>query len=148
MEKKFIRVRSVKDIIVFVLLAVVGCVLAILPLGKSVVFLGATLAIIGIVLAVTIKRVYKDVETGETYLMKQLSFHQNMCKSIASVIETAPEKIDLTDEGKSNAVKLDIYYSKSLGKAYLQLFEYVPYHYEPRSSMIEHELSRVASLVK
>lgn len=148
MEKKFIRVRSVKDIIVFVLLIAVGCVLAILPLGNSAIYLGTTIAIIGIVLAITIKRAYKDAETGEMYMMKQLSFHQNMCKPIAAVIETAPESIDLTDEGKSTAVKLDIYYSKSLGKAYLQLFEYVPYHYEPRSPMIAHEWSRVELLVK
>ena len=55
---------------------------------------------------------------------------------------------DLSEAEKGNAVKLDIYYSKAAGKAYLQLFEYIPYKYEPCSKMYEHQLSRIEKLIK
>ena len=49
---------------------------------------------------------------------------------------------------KGNAVRLDVYYSKASGKAYLQLFEYIPYKYEPCSKIYEHEIIKVGKLIK
>ena len=40
-----------------------------------------------------------------------------------------------------------MFYSKDTKKAYLQLFEYVPYKYEPCSRQYEHELENVRSLI-
>ena len=71
-----------------------------------------------------------------------------MNAAICSVLESKPESIDLSEEDKGNAVKLDVYYSKAIGKAYLQLFEYVPYKYEPCSQMYEHHISRIEKLIK
>ena len=71
-----------------------------------------------------------------------------MNAAICSVLESKPEAIDLSEEDKGNAVKLDVYYSKAIGKAYLQLFEYVPYKYEPCSQMYEHHISRIEKLIK
>jgi hypothetical protein len=67
---------------------------------------------------------------------------------ISAVIASKPESIDLTEEDKGNAIRLDVYYSKSSGKAYLQLFEYVPYKYEPCSKVHGHPLSKVEKLIK
>ena len=66
----------------------------------------------------------------------------------ASALASKPESIDLTEEDKGNAVRLDVYYSKASGKAYLQLFEYVPYKYEPCSKVHGHPLSKVEKLIK
>ena len=71
-----------------------------------------------------------------------------MNAAITSALESKPETIDLTEADKGNAVKLDIYYSKSAGKAYLQLFEYIPYKYEPCSKMYEYEINKVEKLIK
>jgi hypothetical protein len=91
---------------------------------------------------------YKDTASGERYLKKEHYFQQAMNSAISSVLESKPESIDLTETEKGNAVKLDIYYSKNAGKAYLQLFEYIPYKYEPCSKMYEHQLSRIEKLIK
>ena len=58
------------------------------------------------------------------------------------------ESVDLSEEDKGSAVRLDVYYGKTSGKAYLQLFEYVPYTYEPCSGMYEYHISTVDKLIR
>lgn len=148
MEKTFVRVRSAKDIIIFTSLIVLGSVLVALPTSVSVNITGFFLIFAGIALAFILRTAYKDTATGEKYQMKEHYFQQAMNAPISSALQSDPESIDLGEEDKGNAVKLDIYYSKSTGKAYLQLFEYVPYQYEPCSKMYEYEISKVGKLLK
>ena len=147
MEKTFIRVRSAKDIIIISLLIIAGTVLIVLPTGTAVNITGFFLIFAGLILALVLKTGCKDTETGDKYQKVEHYFQQAMNSSIASAIASKPESVDLAEEGKGNAVKLDVYYSKALGKAYLQLFEYVPYKYEPCSGVYEHELSKVDKLI-
>lgn len=147
MEKTFIRVRSVKDIIVVSSLIILGCVLILIPTGASVNITGFFLIFAGLILAFVLKSGYKDLETGTTYLKKEHYFQQAMNHAISSVIATRPESIDLTEAEKGNALRLDVYYSKASGKAYLQLFEYIPYKYEPCSGMYEHHMEAVGKLI-
>ena len=58
------------------------------------------------------------------------------------------ENIDLTKEGSAQSLRLYIYYNNQIKKAYLQLFEYIPYKYEPCSRMYEHHIDRVEKLIK
>ena len=67
---------------------------------------------------------------------------------ILSALESKPDSIDLTQVDKGRSIRLDVYYSKSTGKAYLQLFEYIPYRYEPCSKTYEHEVEKVYKLIK
>jgi hypothetical protein len=71
-----------------------------------------------------------------------------MNPAISAVLGSRPDSIDLSQGDKGNAVRLDVYYSKSSGKAYLQLFEYVPYKYEPCSKIYEHNIVNVSKLIK
>lgn len=149
MEKNFIRVRSVKDIVLFILFIIIGCVLVVIPVGASVSFGGGVMLIVlGVILAFILKTAYKDEETGEMFIKKELSFQQHLYTTISSAIMENPETISMADEGKGNAVKLDIYYNRALNKAYLQLFKYVPYHYEPCTQLYEYELSRIKNLIE
>ena len=148
MEKTFNRVRSTKDIIIFVSLVIAGSVLILLPTGAAVNITGFFMIFTGIILAFVLKTGYKDMETGEAYCKEEHFFQQAMNAAIASVLESKPESIDLREADKGNAVRLDVYYSKASGKAYLQLFEYVPYKYEPCSDMVEHDIARVEQLIK
>ena len=68
--------------------------------------------------------------------------------SVLAAISSKPDSVDLTEEDKGNALRMDIYYSKSTGKAYLQLFEYVPYTYQPCSKIYEYGISNVTKLIK
>lgn len=148
MEKIFNRVRSIKDIIIFTSLIAAGSILIALPTGTGINMAGFFMIFAGIILALILRTGYKESESGERYKKKEHYFQQAMNSEIMSVIGSKPESIDLTQAEKGNAVKLDIYYSQKSGKAYIQLFEYIPYKYEPVSKMYEHSISRVNKLIK
>lgn len=148
MEKEFVRVRSVKDIIIFLSLVILGSVLIMLPTGAAVNITGFFLIFAGIILALVLKTAYKDLDTGIKYQKKERFFQQAMNAVISSAIASRPDSVDLGEEDKGNAVRLDVYFSKSAGKAYLQLFEYVPYKYEPCSKIYEYEIEKVQNLIK
>ena len=148
MEKTFFRVRSVKDIVIFVSLLVLGSVLVALPTGAGINITGFFMIFAGIILALVLKSGYKDMETGEMYCKKEHYFQQAMNSPVSAAIAVKPESVDLSQADKGNAVRLDVYYSKSSGMAYLQLFEYIPYKYEPCSRIYEYELAEVGKLIK
>ncbi len=148
MEKTFIRVRSAKDITISASLIILGSVLVALPTGASVNITGFFLIFAGLILAFVLKSGYRETVSGENFRKKEHYFQQAMNAPISAAIASKPESIDLAEANKGNAVKLDIYYSKVSGKAYLQLFEYVPYKYEPCSNIYEYAIERVEKLLK
>lgn len=148
MEKEFIRVRSVKDIVIFSTLIIAGAILIALPTGTAVNITGFFLIFAGLILILVMKSAYKDTETGVRYQKKERFFQQAMNAPISSALASKPDSVDLSEEDKGNAVRLDIYFSKTSGKAYLQLFEYVPYKYEPCSKIYEYGIENVQKLIK
>ena len=148
MEKTFIRVRSIKDIAISVSLIILGSVLVTLPTGTGVNIAGFFTIFAGLILIFILKSGYKDTETGVLYKNKDYYFQQAMNAPISTALASKPECIDLGEAGKGSAVKLEIYYSKTSGKAYLQLFEYIPYRYEPCSQVYEHQIGKVEKLIK
>lgn len=147
MEKTFCRVRSARDITIFISLIVLGSVLVALPTGAGVNIAGFFMIFAGIILALMLRTGYKDVDTGEKYQKKEYYFQQAVKSEVSAALKSDPSSIDLSQADKGNAVKLDIYYSRPSGKAYLQLSEYVPYKYEPCSVMYEHHISKIDKLV-
>ena len=148
MEKTFIRVRSVKDIAIFSTLIIIGSVLVALPTGTGINIAGFFMIFAGIILALILRTAYKDTETGEKYLFKEYYFQHAMNTAISSALESRPDSINLNEADKGNALKLDIYYSRKCSKAYLQLFEYIPYKYEPCTELLEWKYEKIASLIK
>ena len=148
MEKTFIRVHSIKDIVIFISLLILGGILVAVPTSDAVNITGFFLVFAGAILALVLKTGYKDVETNVKYIKKERYFQQAMHAAIADAIASKPDSIDLSQENKGNAIKLDIYFSKASGKAYIQLFEYVPYTYQPCSKIYEYEISKVGKLIK
>ena len=148
MEKTFVRARSAKDITIFITLIIVGSVLVALPTGAGINITGFFMIFAGILLALFLKTGYKDEATGIMFQMKERYFPQAMNAPLSQAIASRPESVDLSEEDKGTAVKLDIYYSKATGKAYLQLFEYVPHRYDPCSDMYEYDLARVEKLTR
>ena len=148
MEKEFVRVRSVKDITISVSLIVLGSILITLPTSASINIVGFFLIFTGLLLALFMKTGYKEAVSGEKFCKKERYFSQTMNAVISEAIMTKPHTIDLSEEDKGNAVRLDIYFNKASGKAYLQLFEYVPYRYESCSRIYEHEVSKIENLLK
>lgn len=150
MEKNFIRVRSTKDIIISTALTLSGIVLVALPTSTGINILGFLLLLIGILLYFTLKSLYKDEETGIKYTKKERYFEGCRRDELSSAIsrQNCKCKVNLSGENKGNSLRLDIYYSKQAGKAYMQVFEYIPYRYEPYSNIYEHEIVNVVELIE
>lgn len=148
MEKKFIRVRSAKDISISASFIILGSVLISLPTGAGVNIAGFFMIFAGMILALALKTGYKDEATGKKYQKREHYFQQAAKYEVCSALESDPGLIDLSQADKGNAIKLDIYYSKSSGKAHLQIFEYIPYKYETCSRMYEYDINRIEKLIK
>ena len=94
-----------------------------------------------------LKTGYRGSESGEMYCKQERFFSKNCKPELENAIAKSPCKVNLANENKGNGLRLDIYYNRKSGKAYAQLFEYVPYTYEPCSCIYEHELSKVNHLI-
>ena len=148
MEKKFIKVRSINDILIFTSLTAGGFLLTVVLDAIEIHLAAYVLIAIGVLGLCFLKSGYKDVETKEKYYEKEFMFPGIMKSSILSALVLSPGSIDLTQDGKGQALMLKMYYSKTSGKAYLQLFEFVPHQYESCSEMYEYEIDKVVNLLK
>lgn len=148
MEDRFIRVRSLKDIIIFTSLIIIGLALAVMPVDIGYNLAGYTLIVIGFLLGCFLKSNYKDIETQKEYLKKELSFSADMKTPILSALKTTPASIDISKNGKGQVLILKLYYGKVSQNAYLQLFEYIPHQYEPCSEIYEYDRASIENLLK
>ena len=148
LKKNYIRVRSAKDIVIFSLLIIAGCILAVIPGTDTLNLGGYCLIVIGVAFSLFLKSDYKDVDTKELFIKKEFLFPKEMKVAILTALFSNPNSIVLSKNGQSQALKLELFYSKKLGKAYLQLFEYIPYQYEVCSEIYEYEISKVGKLLE
>lgn len=148
MKKNFIRVRSTKDIVIFSLLIIAGGILALIPGTDTLNLIGYCLIVVGAVWALFLKSGYKDADTKELYVRKEFLFPKEMKVAILTALFSNPNSIELSKNGESQALKLELFYSMASGKAYLQLFEYIPYQYEMCSEIYEHEISKIGKLLE
>lgn len=137
MEKEFCRVRSAKDIVISFVLLAGGCILVLLPELESLKISGFFLVLAGLLLFFILKTSYKDMETGEVYAKQERFFSQEKREHLKHAL-ASPGAFTPEGEDKGNALRLDIYHNKS--KVYVQMFEYIPYKYEPCSKVYEHSL--------
>ncbi len=147
MEKEFIRVRSVKDIVITFSLIITGSICVALPTSQSINVLGFFMIFAGLLLLFILKTGYKDAGSGVTYCKTERYFAQSIKDDILHQLRSGALKIDLKNEDQGNGLRLDIYHSKKACKTYVQAFEYVPYKYEPCSPVFEYELSETKSLI-
>ena len=148
MNKEFIRVRSVSDILISSSLVIIGSVLLALPTDEAINIAGFFMIMTGILLAFVMKTGYMDTVTKEKFQKKEFFFQHAMYEPLTAALAKKPESVDLSEADKGSSLRLDVYVCKSSGKAYLQLFEYVPYKYEPCSQVHEHAIERVEKLIK
>lgn len=148
MKTEFVRVHSVKDIVVFSVITIAGLALSFIHSNTAVCMTGCFLVFVGILLMLFLKTGYKDIHSGEHFRKVERYFQQAMHESIKAAINSNPNSIDLSEEDKGNALRLDVYFNKTTDKAFLQLFEYVPYSYQACSDIVEHDIKDVEKLLK
>ncbi|MBO5182653.1 MAG: hypothetical protein J6B92_12350 [Paraprevotella sp.] len=147
MNKEFIRVRTLTDIVVSSILLISGSVLVVLPTSVSVVYFGFFLLITGTVLLVTLKNGWQDKKTQECYCKKEVLFSKNSKAKILNALEKHVENVDISDEDKGEGLKMDIYYNKQSRRAFIALFEYVPYSYESISPTFEYTIDEIKKII-
>lgn len=148
MEKEFSRVRSALDIIISTVLIVLGAVLVVLHTSQTVNIIGFFMIFAGLILLLVLKTAYRLDGTKDTFKKREAFFAQSKRDSISAAIASDPSKIDMAEENKGNGLRLDVFYSTKSGKAYLRLYEYIPYRYEPCTPYYEYGTDKVSSLLK
>ena len=148
MEFQFCSVRSAKDLFISLSLIVLGFVFMFLPYGVGMNIGGFFLFLIGAIFLFLFKSVYTLNGGKEKYVKREFYFSQEQNHTILKAVLDNPKSIDLSAEGSGKTIKLNLYYSTEGGKAYLQLFEYVPYEYEPLTAMLEYDVKEVSNLIK
>lgn len=85
-----------------------------------------------------------DSVSGEKFNKNERFFsHENLDMLKAAL--ACPDKIDFNKEDRGSSVRMDTYFNKT--KVYAQLFEYVPYTYEPCSTMHEYTFEKGCKLI-
>ncbi len=148
MENKFVKVRSVKDIIIFSVLIILGASLLFIKDSPGANLGGVSLFALGLVFMLFLKSAYKEIESGDKFLRKEFYFPQEMKSHLISALVSNPSSIKVDENGNSQSLKLLLYYSKKSNKVYAQLFHYVPNHYEECSELFEYDFSQVDNLIK
>lgn len=144
MEREFIRVRSIKDIIISSLLLIAGTVLVILPTSDAINIAGFFMLLTGLLLFFVLKSAYKDNVSGEIFTKKERFFSQDMHDKLKKAL-TCPKDMDFSTEDKGSTLRLDIYFNKA--RVFVQLLEYVPHTYEPCSPLVEYDRAKGAAFI-
>ena len=148
MEFQFCSVRSAKDLFISLSLIILGFVLMFMPDRVGMNIGGFFLFLIGALFLFLFKSVYTLNGGKEKYIKKEFYFSQEHNHAILKAVLDNPKSIDVSVEGQGKTIKLNLYYSSASGKAYLQLFEYIPYAYEPMTAMLEYDINDVSNLIK
>ena len=147
MNKDFIRVRTIKDITISSALFISGIILVVLPISTSINIFGFFSLMTGGILLVFLKTGWQDAETKEPYCEKDRYFSIDNKLKILNALENHLENIDIFEDGKGEGLRMDIYYNKQNHKAFIYLFEYIPYNYEPVCAALEYTTDEIEKLL-
>ncbi len=147
MNKYFIKVRTITDLALSLVLLTGGIALVILPTSVAVNIFGCLLGLIGFILVIFLKSGYRDTETGENYRQKAKYFPNTSKECILSAMKNKIEDMDISDEDKGTALMINILYNNENHKAFIRLYEYVPYQYHAVSGIYEYPTERIQKLL-
>ena len=148
MEKEFVRVRSAVDYIISLVLLVGGCAIVIAPTKPAVNIVGIFAIFAGILLIVILRSAWKDKADGHKYHRKEMYFPQSLKDRIMGSVTGNIESLDTKEEDKGNGLRVDIFFSRKSGKAYIRLYEYIPYRYESCTPYYEYDIDKLGKLIK
>lgn len=146
-NSEFVKVHSLMDTFIYVALIMSGILLILLPLGQIIAILGCCFVVSGIVVALMKKSEYKNLQLKGHFKKLEYYYPLSQRAEIVGALMGEPEILLPPDTNKDDVLRLDIYYAKSNDKAYLQLFKYVPYAYEPASIIYELEKESIHKLL-
>lgn len=147
MEKEFVRVRSMRDVIVSAAMTVIGIVLIVLPTSVSVNIFGTCLAVPGVLMLLFYKTDYRDTETGLRFRRVIKYYPASRKAEIMAALKSDLSKVAWNEKGTADGLMLDIYVGHGCNKVFIRVSEFIPYNYEPCSDWFEYDVAHVAQMI-
>ena len=142
MEIKFKKVHTAKDLVISILVIAAGVGLYFLNAG-----LGIVIGACGLAMLLFYKTAYKK-PGGDTVLTKKALDIAHACRQgIKDYLDGKDVDPELTAPGAGGVVRVEIYYNKGAGVAYVQLFDFSNYAYEPATDIVELRGPRAKKLI-
>lgn len=101
--------------------------------------------ITGIILFAVLKTGWRDTETKEQYHRKVKFFSKDIKDEIMDNLENHIENIDIQKNNIGTGLKMEVYYNRR--QAFVNLYKYIPYSYEPVSSTFEYSADKIEKLI-
>lgn len=147
MEKEFVRVRSVRDIVLSAILLVAGVALFFVD-STSVNIFGACLAVPGVLMLLFLKTDYKDTESG-AHFRRVIKYYPASRKSeVLGALKSSPAQYNWVEGNSANGLMVDIYVGLKEDKVFLRVSEFIPYSYEPCSEWFSYSKAEAGDLAK
>lgn len=135
------------DVAISSITIIAGIVLVVMPTSVSINIFGSCMIVVGILLVTLFKTGWQDVETKEQYCMKKLFFHQNKKSQLLNALEKHAEIMAVSDKEEGDGLMMEIYYNRQNKKAYINLFEFVPYEYKTICPTFEYSTDEIGRLI-
>lgn len=104
MEKEFVRVRSMRDVIISAAMTVIGIVLIILPTSVSVNIFGTCLAVPGVLMLLFLKTDYRDTETGLRFRRVIKYYPASSKDEIMAALKSDLSKVAWNEKGTADGL--------------------------------------------
>lgn len=149
MEKEFVLVRSMRDMIISSVVTVAGVLLVVIPVSVSLNILGVCLAVPGLLLLLFYKSDHKDVATGEKYHKTIKYYPVSRKQELLSALESGtPAKTDWKESSSSDGLMLEVLEGRDNGNVFVRLSEFIPYNYEPCGGWFQFDRQQAAAMLK
>lgn len=132
MEIKLNKVHTPKDLIISAIVLAAGAGLCFLNAG-----LGATIAACGIIMLLFYKSGFK--REGENIVLRKTALDvDHACRdSLKGFLDGKDVEPEVTTTLNGGVIRIEAYYNAMAAIAYVQLFDFSNYAYEPATDIIE-----------
>lgn len=142
MKIDFKSVRTSKDIIISTIVLITGAGLYFFNAA-----LGFTIAACGVLLFLFYKNGYKRNAENILFTKKAIDVAAGCRQSIKDFLEGKSNDVEIKEAGQGKAIRLEVYFSKTAGLAYAQLYDFSNYAYEKAMDIVELHSARAEKLI-
>lgn len=142
MEIIFNRVHTIKDLIIsaVVLAGGAGCCLVNVPLG--ILLIGAGVLMLGLY-----KAGYKRKGEDVVLVKKALDVAHSCRDSLVAYLGGKDVEPQVDTQSPGGIIRIEAYYNASAQVAYVQLFDFSDYSYQPATEIVELRGERASKLI-
>lgn len=142
MEIKLKKVHTAKDLAISAMVLAAGIGLYFVNVG-----LGAVIALCGVLMLVFYKSGYVREGEGIVLQKKALDIAHSCRDSLKGFLEGKNTNPEVNTSPNGGIIRLEAYYNADAAIAYVQLFDFVNYTYEPATELVELRGSKVDILI-